>query len=153
MTADQTPTQELVLEVLAARHRLGECIWTFSRRPAITVALDQLAELGLVGYDSGVVERTWKAWLTDAGRNVAMSSTYQPPSMPAIARHQYEVRWAEEVGGEHVRSFGCDSKTDADDLAEEMRTGVNKAGLRRKPYRYGDVSVWECAVTAWRRLS
>jgi hypothetical protein len=74
------PTQELVLEVLAARYRLGEHGWTFARRPAIRTALQCLADDGLIGYKAGVVQGTFLAWLTDSGRKETLSASYHPPS-------------------------------------------------------------------------
>ena len=70
-------TQELVMEVLAARYRLGEQIWPFSRTARL--ALAALEDLGLVGYKSGIVERTYNAWLTDEGKTAVLSPTYVPP--------------------------------------------------------------------------
>jgi len=142
------PTQQLVLDVLAARYRLGETMWTFSTN--CQSAINALEEHGLAGQMHGVIERTLRAWLTEAGKDAVLSKTYTPPG---VARHQYEVRWAEEEGSEHVRRFVCDSEVEATELIEEMRTGVSKAGLRRKPYRPEDVSLWECAISAWRRLN
>lgn len=62
-----TPTEWLVMEVLAARHRLGEACWTFptSLRPALT----SLQLRGAVGWKEGVAEGTCLAWLTDTGES------------------------------------------------------------------------------------
>lgn len=78
------PTQFLILEVLAARHRLGETLWTFpaSLKPAVA-ALDRL---GLVWQASGVVEYTIRAGLTDAGRAACVSGDYVPPFAKPIER-------------------------------------------------------------------
>jgi hypothetical protein len=75
----RTPVQELVLEVLAARHRLGERIWTLDRNAAVTSALRVLEKEGLVVYKSGVVQNTYLAYLTDAGKAEMMSADYVPP--------------------------------------------------------------------------
>lgn len=72
------PAQHLVLEVLAARWRLGERTWTFPT--SVRRHLVALAEKGLVGWKPGVVERTCLAWLTKAGQREAMWPGYQPPS-------------------------------------------------------------------------
>jgi hypothetical protein len=75
---DRLPlTQYLVLEVLAARHRLGEHGWTFPTSAG--KAVDALARLGLVRATSGVMPRTLLVWLTDAGRSAALDPTYVPP--------------------------------------------------------------------------
>ena len=72
-----TPTQDLVMEVLAARYRLGEECWTFpaNRRPAV----QYLAEKGLVTWKEGIVERTVLVWLTEAGRARYVTEGYTPP--------------------------------------------------------------------------
>lgn len=73
-----TPQQELALEVLAARYRLGEAIWTFRGRHA--PVLRELEAKGLVFTMHGVVERTVRAGLTDGGREAVLSDTYAAPS-------------------------------------------------------------------------
>lgn len=80
-----TPTESLVLEVLAARHRLGEHLWTFTDRPAITRAINKLVGRGLVGSKGGVVDHTVRAWLTEDGRAAAMSDDYVPPILREAA--------------------------------------------------------------------
>lgn len=72
-----TPTQELILEVLAARVRLGETLWTFSSRHGR--ALRSLQALGYVTLMHGTVERTVRASLTVKGRAEALSDRYVPP--------------------------------------------------------------------------
>lgn len=64
--ADLTPGEALVMEVLAARWRLGESLWTFDIRHGRW--LDSLADKGLVQPMHGVVEKTLRAALTDAGK-------------------------------------------------------------------------------------
>lgn len=75
---DRLPiTQYLVLEVLAARHRLGEHGWTFptsARR-----AVDALGALGLVSATAGFMPKTLLVWLTEAGRETALAPDYVPP--------------------------------------------------------------------------
>lgn len=76
---DLPPTQYLMMEVLAARYRLGENYWTFPsshRRIA-----DELERKGLVYQKSGRVERTILVWLTDAGKAGVLSPNYQPPGV------------------------------------------------------------------------
>lgn len=72
-----TPTQELILEVLAARYRLGETWWTFEKRTL--KAARGLADLGLIEILHGIVENTYRAQLTDAGRQRSISWNYQAP--------------------------------------------------------------------------
>jgi hypothetical protein len=73
------PTQALVVEILAARARLGENHWTFSTRHR--PALEALAGRGLVHWKAGIVERTCLAWLTEPGRAAALSEAYRTPAV------------------------------------------------------------------------
>lgn len=72
-----TPTEDLVLEVLAARHRLGEHLWTFDSCHAKT--LRQLVERGYVTTMHGNVENTLRASLTPKGRERELSPGFMPP--------------------------------------------------------------------------
>lgn len=71
------PTQYLVMQVLAARHRTGEMLWTFPAR--LRPALDSLTARGLVATKGGVTEGTVRAWLTDAGMDAAAPAGYSAP--------------------------------------------------------------------------
>lgn len=78
MDVDRLPlTQYLVLDVLAARHRLGEHSWTFPT--AAGPAVDALIGLGLVAGKAGFLPKTLLVWLTDAGRAAVLSTDYVPP--------------------------------------------------------------------------
>lgn len=77
-----TPTQELVMEVLAARYRLGEYIWTFTSR--VKKSVTELESAGLVGWKGGIVEKTIRVWLTEAGKEAFLSATYEPPIFEKI---------------------------------------------------------------------
>lgn len=79
---DLPPTQSLVMEVLTARARMGEFYWTLSTRHQ--PALRGLERLGLVGWKSGVVERTCLAWLTEPGRVTALSYAYRTPAVKLL---------------------------------------------------------------------
>lgn len=72
-----TPTEDLVLEVLAARRRLGERLWTFDSRHKQT--LGRLADRGLVTTMHGIVEKTIRASLTAQGEAVALDGKYESP--------------------------------------------------------------------------
>ncbi len=72
-----TPTQDLILEVLAARYRLGEMLWTFDSRHR--KAIGDLSERGLVNEMHGVVEKTIRASLTSVGVSHIISDGYVPP--------------------------------------------------------------------------
>lgn len=79
---DLTPTEGLVMEVLAARHRLGEHLWTFDSR--LNRAIESLADKGLVMPMSGQVERTVRAALTQEGLSAYVSDRYVPPILREV---------------------------------------------------------------------
>lgn len=74
---DITPTMELALEVLGARYRLGENVFTFSRRQVSPLA--RLSDLGYVDLFSGIVENTVRASLTEKGKDLVLDDRYVPP--------------------------------------------------------------------------
>ncbi len=93
------PTQLLVLEVLAARTRLGHHRWPFDAR--LRRQLDTLHKLGLV--------RVWndtEAELSDAGRAAVLHGAYEPPDILRQRDEAHQqlaavVRLAERWGGQH----------------------------------------------------
>ena len=108
-----TPTESLVLEVLGARARTGEQLWTFdtsTMRPARS-----LEAKGLIAVHSGIVEKTYRASLTDEGRDQVFSSyTYLPP----VAQMHTRV----EVSGkckECDLPWPCRTRTMVDPLASQ----------------------------------
>lgn len=72
-----TPTENLVLEVLVARYRLGEHLWTFDSRAA--PAVRKLAGAGWVHELNGVTENTVRASLTNKAVARFLSFPYIPP--------------------------------------------------------------------------
>lgn len=72
------PTQYLVMEVLAARYRLGETCWTFPTRLNATIMA--LGEAGLVWDVGGNVPQTTRVMLTDAGKRAVLLDGYEPPA-------------------------------------------------------------------------
>jgi hypothetical protein len=72
---DLPPTDWLVMEVLAARRRLGEAIWTFPT--TLRPSLRRLEARGLVGWKSGVIENTCRAWLTSEAVVMWLLPTYK----------------------------------------------------------------------------
>lgn len=81
---DSLPAKQyLILEVLAARHRLGEPFWPLPDR--LLRHLDALADAGLIGHESDVTEGHRRAWLTDKGWTAVMSGTYTAPAQPPDA--------------------------------------------------------------------
>lgn len=78
-TGDALPlAQSLILEVLAARHRTGEQMWSFERR--CTRQLRALEGAGLVGWRSGPEPESVQAWLTKSGRDEVLLAGYRPPN-------------------------------------------------------------------------
>jgi hypothetical protein len=71
------PTQLLILEVLAARHRLGEHVWPFPTSVAPAVAA--LNRAGLVDQLNGNQPHTVRAQLTDKGRAAVLFGDYVSP--------------------------------------------------------------------------
>lgn len=76
MKNEFTPTQSLIIEVLIARRRLGERLWTFDSN--ITKQLESLASAGWVDVMSGITENTVRASLTDRGLARWLSYPYEP---------------------------------------------------------------------------
>lgn len=74
-----TPYQELLVEVLIARHRLGHHTWTMARNAQTTKALKNLEQHGLVNWKPGVVENTYLARLTETGKTAYMTNPYTAP--------------------------------------------------------------------------
>lgn len=74
------PLQYVVLDVLAARWRTGETLWTFPARSNIVDAAHRLGRLGLVGVKGGVEPRTIRVWLTDAGKAAVLSPDHVNPA-------------------------------------------------------------------------
>lgn len=76
-----TPTQGLISDVLAARWRLGEQVWTFSDR--VLVSIKSLASMGLVEWKHSSAEHTVLVWMTDEGIKAFVSDDYIPPILRA----------------------------------------------------------------------
>lgn len=85
-----TPTQELILDVLAARFRTGEILWTFGSRSR--KAAEGLRDLGLVALMHGVVERTYRASLTKAGQDLVIAAEYTSP-LDRAREKAYDEGW------------------------------------------------------------
>ncbi len=72
-----TPTEDLLLELLAARHRCGEQVWTLDSRHRRTA--ERLEARDLVVLMHGLTEHTFRAALSGEGRAVYMIADYVPP--------------------------------------------------------------------------
>lgn len=79
----------MILDCLAARFRLGETFYTFDSR--LAPALRVLEQRGLVVVMDGNVERSVRAYLTDAGRTEALYDGYQSPLEEKVERLERRV--------------------------------------------------------------
>lgn len=70
-------TQELIVEVLIARYRLGELLWPFPTRAGRS--LRALTDKGIIGYQSASTEGSYNVWFTDEGKKRYLSFNYVPP--------------------------------------------------------------------------
>lgn len=76
--SDLTAAEELFVEVLIARHRLGETMWNFSIRE-LNVAR-RLTKKGYIETKAGITQGNFRAWLTDEAREVLLYNiNYVPP--------------------------------------------------------------------------
>ena len=96
--ADLPPTEYLILEVLAARVRLGERMWTFPAK--VKPALDSLQARGLIWTRSAPTPKDYQAYLTDAGKLEAFGEDYSPPG--ALARALLEEALHLRMNGERA---------------------------------------------------
>ena len=80
-----TAAQEIILEVLVARHRLGEPFWPVSTQLSRTYKT--LRDKGYVEIIDGNVEGTDRLMLTRAARKKLMSETYTAPLATQLATH------------------------------------------------------------------
>lgn len=77
MGSNLTPTEELILGVLAARVRLGESVWTFGNRHLR--ALRSLRDKGVVQFDHAPVEGHQLVRFTQAGHDEWVTQGYVAP--------------------------------------------------------------------------
>lgn len=79
MPAELTPTEDLIMEVLAARHRLGEPFWPILNSPTTSRAARHLEERGLIIRLHGNTPNTFRARLTTEGITQYTDPEYTPP--------------------------------------------------------------------------
>ena len=123
-TEDLPPTQYLVMEVLAARYRTGEQLWTFPS--SLRQTIDALVRAGLVDALNSPAPGSLRARLTEAGRKHVLKPDYVPPvvdiydtAFDQIDRHLDEYRGA-KVLREGVKAAVNQART---------RLGHTPAGL------------------------
>ena len=78
-----TPMQDLIMNHLASRYRLGHTMWPFSTK--LRKHIHVLEGFGLVGTKSGVMPKTIEIWLTQFGKDEYLSPTYIAPIMREIS--------------------------------------------------------------------
>jgi hypothetical protein len=71
---DLPPLQYAVLELLAARYRLGHQTWTVHTKLGATLRI--LERKGLISYEHGVTPHTYRVSLTELGREASMAKGY-----------------------------------------------------------------------------
>ena len=79
------PSEDLFMEVLAARARLGETIWTFGNNTAAIAR--RLEAKGLIHTMHGMVDKTFRAGLTEAGRASWLANDYTSPLARKVSAH------------------------------------------------------------------
>jgi hypothetical protein len=72
-----TPTENLILELLIARFRLGERLWTLDSN--VRHQVESLGSKGYVHEMNGIVPMTVRARLTDEAIAMYLSFDYVPP--------------------------------------------------------------------------
>lgn len=72
-----SPTETLILELLIARFRLGELVWTLDS--TVKKQVESLAVKGYVGQLNGIVPLTVRARLTDEAIAMFLTYDYVPP--------------------------------------------------------------------------
>jgi len=93
MTAETqvTPTEELIMEVLVARHRLGESLWTFDSKS--DRAIKSLETKGLVRRMNGITDHSVRASLTAQGKKEYLHDGYVAP---ILQKYKLKKRYRRE---------------------------------------------------------
>lgn len=114
--SDLSPTQYLVMEVLAARARTGETLWAFPSN--LAVPLRALEELGLISVMHGGTPAALRARLTEAGREQTLKPDYVTPVVEIYDTAFDQIDgWLDEYRG-------------AKALREGVRAAVDTARIR-----------------------
>lgn len=131
---DLTPTQNLIMNNLAARHRLGHTMWPFSTK--LRKHLSALEDHGLIGTKSGIMPRTIEIWLTSFGKERYLSPTYVAPIMGELtAKAESKVlnahgAWCRSEGGKATDPIESDQYFHAALIAEDRARSIKKAFRR-----------------------
>lgn len=125
MTAQQqAEIEELIMEVLIARWRLGENLWPFNHTKPIVLALQALELKGWVHWKGGVVENTLNVFPTPEGIAHNAGSDYNPPARRLTIQQAKADAWDEaaSAANDYIR---------LDDGIEETEL------IAANPYREG----------------
>jgi hypothetical protein len=117
------PTQYLILEVLAARVRTGEQVWSFPDR--LRPQLRALEQAGLIGWKSSPAPGACWAWFTDAGRGLFVVAGFETP-------HTRELLAAQRTASEAVERQLALVQENQRLRAEVQANGVELERMRLK---------------------
>lgn len=111
--ADLTPTEDLILDLLVARRRLGEWEWPLSSR--FVRSIHSLMSKGYVNSRQGNVQYTYLVRLTDKAKDeFIIDSEYTPQGFKAhadhIASYMDATGFESNVGKVIRKKFGKDSR-------------------------------------------
>ena len=85
-----TPSEDLMIEALIARARLGENLWTFDSRHKATA--EKLAAKGLVYWKHGVEDKTVMVFLTGKAKKEWLTYKYVPPLVRGLKKAQKRAK-------------------------------------------------------------
>lgn len=129
MADDLPPTQYLILDVLAARYRCGESLWTFPSK--LAVPLRALEDAGLVSVMHGVAPNTLRARLTEQGKAETLSLTYQLPVPTLVTaldtlptKDEHYLAWMRRHGLGHGAGIATVISAVRDDLRKLTAGGA-----------------------------
>lgn len=77
-----TPTEELILEILTARYRLGEKSWTFKNN--VNKSLTKLETKQLVDWKTAGDGKSSLVFFTPLGKALMLSTKYYNPNNPVL---------------------------------------------------------------------
>ncbi len=120
------PTQYLILDVLAARRRLGEQFWTFPDR--LKPAVQARERAGLVWARSGPAPNAFQVWPTAAFQALMDASEYRTPT---VADGQVREQIRRSVGRDLLRCYGTASLDELRRAAERAPSSVSPEVVRR----------------------
>ncbi len=128
------PTQYLILEVLAARERIGEPFWPFPSR--LRSALAALERLGLLHYDHHNTPRNLRARLTGRGRDAALRAGYTVP-VTVTTGWGFRRDLSDGTEGETIQDYGEGDGGEAVAMSVANDPEEGPGALMRRTVTYG----------------